>query len=292
VSGSIVIGDWGNSRLRLWRLENGTPAERREGPGMSRTRDPHTALLQLLDGWAAEQVFLCGMAGARGGLHETPYVRCPADFGKWSNARARFTFEGRTITNAAGITGSNDNARADVMRGEETQVFGAITLAPELAVGQHLLVLPGTHSKWVQVDEGRITRFTTHLTGELFELLGPSTLCMADAAVANDDDAGFAAGLVRAAEGAVLTASLFEARAAQLREGKSPGWARGFVSGLLIGGEARAETSSGPRAVVTIGEPALAARYHTALAHCGVNASALDGEECAMAGLRLLDAGD
>lgn len=292
MSGSLVIGDWGNSHLRLWRLENGTVAERREGPGMARTGDPAAALAQLLEGWNAERVILCGMAGARGGLHEAAYACCPIDVAGWSDQSARFDLGGRRITIAPGVAGLNDNGHSDVIRGEETQVFGAMALAPDLANGGHLVVLPGTHSKWVHVEDGRITGFGTHMTGELFELLGASTLSVTGANVANDDDEGFAAGLARSAEGAPLTASLFEARAAQLREGKSSGWGRGFVSGLLIGTETHAQTVAGPRSVVMIGEPRLAARYSKALAHWSMGALVMDGEDCAMAGLRLLDADD
>ena len=292
MSASRVIGAWGNTRLRLWRLERGKVADRREGPGISRTGDPQAALAELLDGWDDERVILCGMAGARGGLHETPYVSCPVDFHAWSHQAAQFELNGRRITIAPGITGSNDDGRADVMRGEETQAFGAMALDPDLAAGQRLMILPGTHSKSVRVEDGRIAGFGTHMTGELFDLLGTSTLSLAGAAVANDDDTGFAAGLARSAEGGALTASLFEARTAQVRDGKSSGWARGFVSGLLIGTETRAETMSGPKSVALVGEPGLTARYKEALAHCGVNATVMDGEECAIAGLRMLDGDD
>jgi 2-dehydro-3-deoxygalactonokinase len=292
VSGSLVIGDWGNTRLRLWRLENGTVADRREGQGLSRIEDPRATLTQLLDGWSEERVILCGMAGARGGLHEAPYADCPTDLAGWSEQAARLNLDGRKITIAPGVTGLDDNCRFDVMRGEETQVFGAMALAPDLANGQHLVVLPGTHSKWVHVEDGRMTSFTTHMTGELFELLGTSTLSVTGVAVANDDDAGFSAGLARSAQVNAITASLFEARAAQLREGKSSGWARGFVSGLLIGTETRAETVSGPKSVVMIGERRLAAWYRKALAHWSVDAIVMDGEQCAIAGLRLLDGDD
>lgn len=292
MSGSLVIGDWGNSRLRLWRLDRGKVAERREGPGMAQTDDPSAALVALLDGWGEERVILCGMAGARDGLHEAPYQPCPADCEAWSARAAQIELNGRKIAIAPGMAGPNDNGRPDVMRGEETQVFGAMALDPVLATGQHLMVLPGTHSKWVRVEDGRIAGFTTHMTGELFELLGTSALCVADSAAVNDDKAGYTAGLARSVEDAALTASLFEARAAQLRAGKSSGWARGFVSGLLIGTETRSQTRSGPQAVVMIGEPGLTARYKQALEHRGVNGTLLDGEECAIAGLRLLDGHD
>nr|WP_166180330.1 2-dehydro-3-deoxygalactonokinase [Altererythrobacter segetis] len=294
MSGSLVIGDWGNTRLRLWRLENGAVAERREGPGMVHTADPRGALPALLEDWSAEQVILCGMAGARNGLHETPYVSCPTDVAAWSDQVARFNLDGRKITIAPGVAEAKDRGGRDVMRGEETQIFGAIAHDPRLATGHHLFVLPGTHSKWVRVEDGQIIGFNTHMTGELFALLETSTLCMAAGEATNDDDddEGFSAGLARSADGAVLTAGLFEGRAAQLLDGKSPGWARGFVSGLLIGAETRAQTVSGPTAVVMIGEPGLTARYKDALAHWDVKGTVLDGEQCAIAGLRLLYADD
>lgn len=292
MSASLIIGDWGNSRLRLWRLDRGKVAGRRDGPGMAQAHDPSAALAALLDGWGEERVILCGMAGARDGLHEAPYLACPVDRQAWSVRAAQFEWHGRKIAIAPGMAGQNDNGRPDVMRGEETQVFGVMALDPDLTTGEHLMVLPGTHSKWVRVEDGRIAGFTTHMTGELFELLGASTLSIAGAAAANDDNPGFAEGLARSAEIGSLTASLFEARAAQLRDGKSPSWARGFVSGLLIGTETRSEALSGPKSVVMIGDPGLTARYSQALALWGVNADALDGEECAIAGLKLLDADD
>jgi 2-dehydro-3-deoxygalactonokinase len=292
VSGSAILGDWGNSRLRLWRLEQGKVAERRDGPGMVQAADPPAALTRLLDGWGEERIVLSGMAGARGGLHEAPYLACPVEREAWARQSVRFDLEGKEVVIAPGVAGSNDIGGPDVMRGEETQVFGAMVLDPALAEGQHLVVLPGTHSKWVLVEDGRITGFTTHMTGELFELLGASTLSLAPSAGAQDDDAGFSAGLARAEEGAALTAGLFEARAAQLQAGKSPEWARGFVSGLLIGTETRSQAMHGAKTVVTIGEPRLTDRYSQALEQRGVGAAAMNGEECAVAGLRLVHGDD
>jgi 2-dehydro-3-deoxygalactonokinase len=292
VSGSAIIGDWGNSRLRLWRLEGGRIAERREGPGMAQTGDPAATLAGLLDSWDHKRVVLCGMVGARGGLRETPYLDCPAGLEAWAREAAHFKLAGRDISVAAGLTGSNDNGRPDVMRGEETQIFGALALDPGLAVGQRLMVLPGTHSKWARVTDGVVTGFTTHMTGELFDLLGASTLSLAGDLVANDDDEGFTAGLARAEDGTAFTSGLFEARAAQLCAGKPPAWARGFVSGLLVGTEIGGGTLSGLDCVVLIGEPLLSTRYREALRRKGVEAVEMAGEECAIAGLRLLDGRD
>jgi 2-dehydro-3-deoxygalactonokinase len=287
VESGVVLGDWGNSRLRLWRMRGTAVAERRDGPGLAGAGDPRAALEALLQGWQAERISLCGMAGARNALHEVPYVRCPATLADWVAQAARIALDSRTLTVAAGIGGGE---RPDVMRGEETQVFGAMALDPVLAEGRRRFLLPGTHSKWVEVADRRIIELRTYVTGELFELLSRSSLFTVATGGAATDEEGFAAGLARAAEGVDLTAALFEARTGQLVAGKSCAWARGFVSGLLIGAEVRAHARSGPGAVTMIGDPELTARYDHALECFGLSSTTLDGEACAIAGLRLLDA--
>ena len=172
------------------------------------------------------------------------------------------------------------------MRGEETQIFGAMALDPRLASGKHIVLLPGTHSKWVWLDDGAIVRFRTSMTGELYALLGQSSLLAAGEAGSNEGE-GFAAGLLRAGQGAAPSVALFEARAAQLLDGRTVDWARGFVSGLLIGAEI-AEMAPHDT-VLAIGDPALVVRYNEALAQRGVQMRSMDGEACAIAGLRLLD---
>jgi len=273
--------------MRLWRLERGEIAERLEGPGILACGDRAEALASVMDGRTADRVVLCGMAGAREGLREAPYVPCPVSVSQW---RARMTealgCPGLSVWIAAGLSCRDASGRPDVMRGEETQVFGAMSLDPGLANGTHVVLLPGTHSKWVWLDDGLIVRFRTCMTGELFALLGQSSLLAAGARGANEDQ-GFAAGLARASEGAAPSAALFEARAAQLVDGRTVDWARGFVSGLLIGAEIAAINPQEP--VLAIGDPALVARYGAALARCGVQMRAMDGEACAIAGLRLLD---
>jgi 2-dehydro-3-deoxygalactonokinase len=286
VSGSLVIGDWGSTRLRLWRVEAGRAVERREGTGMLDCGDPAQVLASAMDGWAPDRVILSGMAGARGGLHEAPYLPCPVTSDKWRAATVNAVFRGSRLRIAAGLACRDSSGRPEVMRGEEAQLFGAMALDPGLASGKHLILLPGTHSKWVRLDEGAITEFRTWTTGELFALLGNSSL-LAGCACGIGEDEGFAAGLVRAREGRALSSALFEARSVQLVDSKSGAWARGFVSGLLIGAEI---ADAAPQELVrVIGDEALIARYADALAHSRVEARLIAGETCAIAGLRLLD---
>jgi 2-dehydro-3-deoxygalactonokinase len=284
------MGDWGSTRLRLWRLEEGAVAGWREGPGITNTDDPAAALLETLGDWPAGRVILSGMAGAREGLRQVPYVPCPADRAKWRAAAVRFEIGGKSVTIAPGFSCDDDRRGPDVMRGEETQIFGAMVLVPALESGHRLVILPGTHSKWVWLADNHITHFRTYMTGELYSLLGNSTLAFAAAADDSSEDEGFHAGLARSATGIRAFEGLFEARAAQMRDGKSPAWAGGFVSGLLIGGELFNLRMAPPaEPPLVIGTAALAARYGSALEEFGVSYETADAVDCAIAGLRLLD---
>jgi 2-dehydro-3-deoxygalactonokinase len=259
-------------------------ADRREGPGIAQAGDPGAALEAALGGWKADKVVLCGMAGARNGLREAPYVECPAELGVWKSEVLEFAVGGRAVAIAPGV--ALPDGRPDVMRGEETQLFGAMANYPALATGRHCVVLPGTHSKWATLADGRIESFRTFMTGELFDLLQRSNLFAAGGEQGEADmEAGFADGLAR---GGALSSSLFEARSAQLVNGKSAGWASGFVSGMLIGAEIAEMKPAG--AVTIIAEPDQAGRYSRALVENGVEPTILDAEECTIAGLRLLDA--
>ena len=277
--GELVIGDWGSSRLRLWRIAAGEPAGRRDGPGIAGNPNPAATLAAILDGWHPGRITLSGMAGARDGLHEVAYVPCPVTSTEWANGSSKRDFAGIPLRIACGLTCRDEARRPDVMRGEETQVFGAIALDPALAQGSRLVLLPGTHSKWARLQGGCITGFSTFMTGEMFALLKRSSLLSALKGTEGSEDQGFAAGLDRSAGGGQLTADLFEARSAQLCDGKSANWAK-----------VNAIEPAEP--VLVIGEPELADRYRKALALRGVESTLADGDECVIAGLRMLDERD
>src|SRR5690606_20115017 len=145
--------------------------------------------------------------------------------------------------------------RPDAMRGEEAQVFGALALQQAGECGPQTIVLPGTHSKWVAAEGCRITHFATCPTGELYARLIGSSLAPRESGTDEGENAqGFSAGIDRAHGGEALIASMFEARAAQLLDGRSGDWSRGFLSGLLIGSEIAAmgprRASGGPTCLI------------------------------------------
>lgn len=294
MNGWRVWADWGTTRLRLWRVIDGVPVEHGEGPGIGALTVPAADTLRVaIAPWCADHgqptcITLCGMAGARNGLHEAGYVECPAGITQWRAAAAVLMLDGVPVRIGAGCASARD-----VMRGEETQIFGALARDPALARGHRVIVLPGTHSKWVWLEDGRIAALRTFMTGELYALLQGSSLFATGRADTDPGD-GFATGLALAREGAGALGELFQPRIVQLRQGRTAGFARALLSGLLIGGEAAELRAAGalPGAVTLIGAPALATNYTAALAAFGVTTTALPGDDCVLAGLEILDADD
>jgi 2-dehydro-3-deoxygalactonokinase len=294
----VIAGDWGTSRLRVTVIEDGVPVARHEGTGIAflpgSAADALRAILDDLDlHQPPDAILLCGMVGSRNGWLEVPYTPCPVARELWRAQSGRTSLDGVPVTIAAGAAFDGDDL-ADVMRGEETQIFGALVIDPRLKSGRHRLVLPGTHSKWATVEDGRIVAIRTFVTGELFELIrSHSTLLRVGDAISRDDEnAGFDAGLQRADAGLPL-ASLFTARVAQLRQARSSDWAAGYTSGLLIGSEVReALTLEATGECTLIGAPTLTRRYAQALARRDVASAQLDGDACGLAGLQLLDGRD
>ncbi|WP_176590146.1 2-dehydro-3-deoxygalactonokinase [Sphingobium sp. EM0848] len=293
----VVIGDWGTSRLRLFRVEQGRVTARRDGPGIGAVGGAggHAAeaafaatIAPWLEQGAPTEIRLSGMAGARDGWMEAPYADCPADIEAWRAAAVRSDWRGVPLNIMAGLACMGADGVPDVMRGEEAQIFGAMARDPALKQGRRLIVLPGTHNKWSVVEDGRVLSFRTVPTGELFALLRDrSTL---GPKIASSDPVqeaeGFAEGLKRAGEGHLLS-SLFAARVMRLRVGRSADWATGYLSGLIIGCEiAEIRDMLGEAdGIFLIGDAKLSVRYAQALGKQGLASQLLDGDACALAGL-------
>ena len=299
MSSMFIAGDWGTSRLRLTLCDGDRVIGRKSGPGAVAAGLIHEdVLFSLIEPWLAAHgavpVVLCGMVGSRNGWVEAPYARCPAGAGDLRLRLERFSVGDVPIAIVPGLVGASPRAAPDVMRGEETQIVGALADDPELAQGARLFVLPGTHTKWVRVEDGRVASFQTALTGEMFALLRDhSTLTKAGGADAGLAGDGFAAGLERHSQAPAggLLHEVFEVRARQLLDGWSPAYALDFLSGLLVAADvegALALFGAPDRPVVVIGEAQLTERYSQALRRLGAGVRQLDGEACALSGLRAI----
>jgi 2-dehydro-3-deoxygalactonokinase len=166
------------------------------------------------------------------------------------------------------------------MRGEEAQIIGALEIEPGLA-RESLLVLPGTHCKWAHIGAGRVERFTTYLTGELFAMLRDHSIIGRPARdLANARPTGgdaFVRGVRTARESgaAGIAGRLFTTRSLYLTGALEVAETLDYLSGLLVGEEIRsvlAEQGAGScPPVVLLGDPALCARYRLALATFGID---------------------
>ena len=304
-----IAGDWGTSRLRLSLCLDERVLETRHGPGIGALPGPAVETLRpLLAGWRESYgpvpLVLCGMAGSRNGWKETPYLPCPADLRTLEQAALRFEADGARVAIAPGLSCTSRLGAPEVMRGEETQIAGALALHPGLGTGRHLFCMTGTHTKWVWLEDGRVRDFLTALTGELFALLRDgSTLTRAMRSgiaaetsgrpvMSDDTHDGFERGLDAAAAlgAASLLHALFAVRSRQLIDDRSPAWAVSYLSGLMIAADVRGAIPlfATRTEVVLIGDAMLNEHYAQALRREGVAASCLDGEPCALAGLRTL----
>ncbi|USQ95131.1 2-dehydro-3-deoxygalactonokinase [Caulobacter sp. RL271] len=290
----VIVGDWGTSRLRLWLRQGKSVIHRRDGPGVSALTDtPEKTFLDLVGDWREAKpvgALLCGMVGSTIGWRLAPYASCPAGPADVADKALRLEADGLPVTIVPGLSCLNPLGGPDVMRGEETQVFGALALDGALRTGRHLLVLPGTHNKWTVVEDGKIMGFVTAPVGETFALLkAHSTLAAGGGSQADGSPEGFSLGLQRIAEhgAARLPHLMFETRSRQLLDGLSPADAMGYLSGLLIAADvAAARDWFGPMdAVTVIGAGALSDLYVQALAKSGVTAAVVDGDAAVLAGL-------
>jgi len=299
-----IAGDWGTTHLRLHLCRGATVLDKAEGAGIgSLTVSAEATLFGALDTWArnhgALPIWLAGMVGSRNGWREVPYAACPAGAAELRSSLLRFDARGHSIAIAAGVSCTNPLGAPDVMRGEETQILGAIATHPALGQGRNIIALPGTHTKWALVEDGKLKSFQTSLSGELFALLRDrSTLLKASAAETNEavERRGFEAGLQRSREmrSVPLSHLLFEVRARQLIEGMTHSEASAYLSGLIIGQDVLGAltlfdgTMRSSSAVPIVGAPKLVELYGAALAAHGIETLPLDATELTIAGLNAL----
>jgi 2-dehydro-3-deoxygalactonokinase len=234
-------------------------------------------------------VVICGMAGARQGWIEAPYFETPAQLGQLAaravvpqGAGARF--KPRILPGVCQRGAGGE----DVMRGEETQILGLLRLKPGF---EGTAILPGTHSKWVEVRGGGILRFQSAMTGELYEVLSQHSVLrhsFAGEQTGPEAEAGAAAGMEAGLDRPDLLTSLaFRTRAASLLSGKGADWCSGYLSGLLIGTEIGGHRDwLGAGVVPLIGSARLCRTYASALQKIGIESLTIDATDATLAGLK------
>jgi 2-dehydro-3-deoxygalactonokinase len=280
----LLAVDWGTTSLR-GALLDGTGSvthERSSANGLLNVRAGGFAeVLEAEFGdWLRVPGTLClmaGMVGSKQGWQEAPYCASPAGLAEVAQHLTWIERTGRQISQriavVPGMSCENEGV-PDVMRGEETQVFGALQL---LGMQEGVFVLPGTHSKWVRVQAGRIEGLATFMTGEFYALLRQHSILARTLPAVDDelDGAAFDEGVALALRRGSLLGTAFSVRTLSLFARKSAQSLPSYLSGLVIGEELRAQSLGGVEHVVLIGSDTLTQRYARALAQCRVGAHSI-----------------
>lgn len=283
-----IAVDWGTSRLRAWNMgadgKDKAYSSSDAGMGSLAVDEFEPALLALIDLWLAPgartRIVACGMVGARQGWHEAPYAPVPGSPG----TRAVPCAAQDARLDVFILPGLKQEKKADVMRGEETQIAGYLAGQPGF---DGVICLPGTHTKWAHISAEEVVSFQTFMTGEMFDLTSSRSV-LRHSMDTDWDEESFEQGLSQTlSRPASFAAELFSIRANQLLHADRPGANRARLSGLLIGLEL---TGAKPywlgQNVAIIGDPALSRHYQTALRHQGVTAEIHDGDMMTLEGLK------
>ncbi len=290
-SPSFISLDWGTSSLRATLVcGDGGIMESRSAAGGVMTvkeRDFHAPLNAICGDWIdlhACPIVASGMIGSRQGWVEAPYLECPANPAAAARAFTTLPVASRVDMHIIpGVRCGGGDAMHDVMRGEETQIWGA-------GVGpRSICVLPGTHSKWVFVGENAtITHFATYMTGELYGLLTRHGILGRLMEFGRRDDAAFEAGVALGLKHPEqATRVVFAARTIRLMDAMAADALPDYLSGILIGLEVASAMSAYEadmtRSIVIIGDDDLSRRYQQALKAAGL-AAARAGEGATVQG--------
>jgi len=286
MKGSILL-DWGSTHVRAHRLDDeGILLDSRASDdGILFVPDGNFEkhLRSLVGDWLVPgvRILASGMITSRQGWVETPYVECPCSIEELAaNVIELQLAGGETIAFVPGLR--MGPPLCDVMRGEEVQILGL--------GGEGVIVLPGTHSKWALVENDRIERFATFMTGELFDVLMNYSILGRPAQGREHDEEAFLEGVrlgSAAQEAGGVTHVVFSARTLLLAGSLPPTSVASHVSGILIGDEiAQARRLFGDLAQSCriVAAPLLAGLYTRAFAELGLPAKN-EGENATLSGL-------
>ena len=293
IAANWIAVDWGTTHLRTWHMsESGEIlANRCSDQGMNNLAPNQfeAALLSLITPWLVEgsctQVLACGMVGSRQGWFEASYNTTPCA------PVAQLTTVPVCDSRIAIYIcpGVKQLEPADVMRGEETQIAG---LLADDSNFNGAICLPGTHSKWVQISDGKINSFQTFLTGELYALLAQQSVLRHSIDCNEWDDQAFELAILESiTKPNTVTTQLFSIRAQTLITDLSAAEANARLSGLLIGLEltgSKAFSHKGP--VALVGDEKLCQLYAQALTVLGAKTTIHSSEKMTLKGLQLAKA--
>lgn len=223
---NYIIGiNWGSTNFRAYRIDaDGSVSATIEQPrgiaGLERSQ-MQALLEEVATAWPhASRIYASGMIGSNIGWSDAGYVDCPASPDAIAGRLHEVHIGAHAVAIVPGLACRRGDGAPDIMRGEETELLGMVALGTIPATG--LVALPGTHSKWVRLEQGVVVEFMTAMSGEIFDRLTAAGLLASVVDGPAEDGAAFIDGVGTAQGGAGLTTLLSGARARVIRV-TSPG---------------------------------------------------------------------
>jgi 2-dehydro-3-deoxygalactonokinase len=297
-SNLVILGDWGTSACRLYlcrfHQQQLSVVARTQGRGIKHGNDPEARFFELAQAWfeqfGAIPVFLIGTVGADIGWRQAPYVYCPTNKKNMLSAAIKFQARDIDFTILPGLSCKNRHDLPDIMRGEETQLFGFLSQQGN-STKKRLICLPGTHTKWALLKEQSIESFVTSPVGELFEVLCHHSVLLSPSDHKSWCTESFTHGIqVGMRKTSNLLHTLFATRAYQIIDKHNNTQAAGYLSGLLVGADVKAAMDDFHlfSHVTVIGSDHICSLYVEALKHIGITTEQFSSEDATLLGLQAL----
>ncbi|MCA1936187.1 MAG: 2-dehydro-3-deoxygalactonokinase [Asticcacaulis sp.] len=288
---SLIAADWGTTNFRLFLYDEAGQVIARHAANIGLKNlgvlSFEQALLSVLKGDFAGlehlPFLLSGMVGSRQGWVEAPYAACPASLQTLADGLVKAPSDLDVAIVPGLFAESPGTGLLNVMRGEETQIFGILQSDPS----DGFFVLPGTHSKWALVRGGKIESFSTHMTGEMFQVLKAHSILGLLMENSTDNEEVFLKGVERGMYNRAFLSVIFSVRTEALFNHIAPEHLATYLSGILIGAEIVAELERhGKSPVRLVGDGALVDLYEKALAFAGfTDVTRFDGNAASESGL-------
>lgn len=302
---ALVCVDWGSSNFRAFLLNKDgvllDSVETNQGMLQLKPNDFEPILLKQLEVWLGDEklpIIMAGMVGSAGGWQTTNYVTCPiAQQDLCANIVSIENSQNLNIAIIPGIETQKSEPKYDVARGEEVQVFGAMSMIGKHYIGDSLFCLPGTHSKWITMKNKKITQLSTHITGELFSILTKYSILAAQKPNNNRiDESVFIQALNYVKNFGGLANHLFSARTNMLNGQLDNVDIDNYISGILIGNEVlemkreipSLELDQKSNIIYLVGNKLLNNNYFMALKFFGFRPVILDGLAASYTGMYLI----
>ena len=295
---AYIAIDWGSSRFRAYLLTQHMDIiesiDQPEGVKQHQYQDYTHICKQLLNNWSHViqklqlPLFMAGMVGSNMGWHEVPYLPCPLSLSAISKQIVKR--ESPWNTNMYIIPGVKleQNRHMDIMRGEETLVIGALEL-----MQTEIYCLPGTHSKWIEIKNKELQRFTTIITGELYAILKDHSLLAQGLPTQRFNQQWFDEGIMEMKEfDASLLINLFNVRAKRILNKLPKTSVLSYLSGLLIGAELSTMQQklliNKSKFIGILAPPMLKQNYASACHLLGICAKVIDNEIAFIKGIHTI----